>query len=159
MLIPGKPMALKPYPPSVRCDKNVPKSYQAKKTFDTRGRKCRCKALLLAIRWRLVHSLLVFLLSVFNFWGMLWECTLRSYRVLRFYQHETYNYNTCCLYKFMPLLYSLSRYIWIVVVIRCTSCIVLSCCEDLFQGFCQDCIHRITENSPFYGWPVLVIIG
>ena len=37
--------------------------------------------------------------------------TLRSYRVLRFYQRETYNYNTCCLYKLMPLLYNLSHYI------------------------------------------------
>ena len=27
MSIPGEPMALKPYPPSVRCDKNVPESY------------------------------------------------------------------------------------------------------------------------------------
>ena len=33
---------------------------------------CMCKVLLLAIRWRcLVGSLFVFLLSVFNFWGML----------------------------------------------------------------------------------------
>ena len=37
MSIPGEPMASKPYAPSVRCDKNVPESYQAKKTFDTRG--------------------------------------------------------------------------------------------------------------------------
>ena len=41
MSIPGEPMALKPYPPLVRSDKNVPESYQAKKTFDTRGRKCQ----------------------------------------------------------------------------------------------------------------------
>ena len=27
MSIPGEPMASKPYPPSVRCDKNVPESY------------------------------------------------------------------------------------------------------------------------------------
>ena len=27
MSIPGEPMALKPYAPSVRCDKNVPESY------------------------------------------------------------------------------------------------------------------------------------
>ena len=75
---------------------------------------------------------------------MLWECTLRSYRVLRFYQRETYNYNTCCFVQVDAfIVYNLSRYIWIVVVIRCTSCIALSCCENLFQGFCQDCIQCV----------------
>ena len=54
---------------------------------------------------------LLLFLSVLNFWGMLLECTLRSYRVLHFYQRKTYNYNTCSLYKLMPLLYNLSRYI------------------------------------------------
>ena len=44
----------------------------------------------------LVGSPLVFLMSILNCWGMLCECTLRSYRVLHFYQRETYNYNTCC---------------------------------------------------------------
>ena len=43
-------------------------------------------------------------LFVLNCWGMLLECTLGSYRVLHFYQRKTYNYNTCSLYKLMPLL-------------------------------------------------------
>ena len=78
---------------------------------------------------------------------MLWECTLRLYRVLRFYQHKTYNYNTCSLYKLMPLLYNLSCYIWVVIVIRCTSCIALSCCEDLFQGFCPGFLSRELQKT------------
>ena len=35
------------------------------------GHPCHCKVLLLAIRWSWLVLLLVFLLSVFNFWGML----------------------------------------------------------------------------------------
>ena len=31
MSIPGEPMTLKPYPPSVKCDKDVPESYQPRK--------------------------------------------------------------------------------------------------------------------------------
>ena len=51
----------------------------------------------------------------------------------------------------MPLLYNLSRYILIVVVIRCTSCIALSCCEDLFQGFCQDVSKGLQKTVSFMG--------
>ena len=89
-----------------------------------------------------VELFFLLFLSVLDFWGMLWECTLRSYRVLHFYQHKTYNYNTCSLYKLMPLLYNLSHYIWVVIVIHCTSCIALSCCEDLFQGFCPGFLSK-----------------
>ena len=94
-----------------------------------------------------VELFFLLFLSVLNFWGMLWECTLRSYRVLRFYQRKTYNYNTCSLYKLMPLLYNLSHYIWVVIIICCTSCITLSCCEDLFQGFCPGFLSKELQKT------------
>ena len=42
-----------------------------------------------------VSITLVMHLMSCDFWEMLLECTLGSYKVLHFYQHKIYNYNTC----------------------------------------------------------------
>ena len=50
---------------------------------------CNCANVLISSR--VVHKYIYIL----RLWGMLRECTLGSSRVLRFYQHKIYNYNTC----------------------------------------------------------------
>ena len=59
---------------------------------------CNCAKVLTSIFAR--FSCLFLLVLCINkyiaqLWGMLQECTLGSSRVLCFYQHKIYNYNTC----------------------------------------------------------------
>ena len=63
MLIPGKAMASKPYPPSVRCDKNVPESYRAKKMFDTG----KCPDTMIGNRWNCPNDVKVVVLIDLDF--------------------------------------------------------------------------------------------
>ena len=55
-----------------------------------------CKVPFLAIVPRSLFLLgLCVNIYIVQLWGMLRECTLGSSRVLHFYQHKIYNYNTC----------------------------------------------------------------
>ena len=83
--------------------------------------------LLLAIRWSWFVLLLVFLLFVFNFWGMFVRVYPRIIQGLTFLNSVKHITKILyLLYKLMPFIVeSIGCYIW--VVIHCTSCITLSC--------------------------------
>ena len=74
--------------------------------FSTNYARCYfcCKVLLSPLMARNLVEVLFVVMVCIRLLGNVVRVYHKIYRVLHFYQCKTYNYNTCSLYKLMPLL-------------------------------------------------------